>query len=120
MSVERIIRLKDKTCDCCGNVLELMEALARLEAFSRERQRHTESVATLLPRLEAGRADPGEVRRLRGHLPNWIQETERHKKELSRLLLRRFHPSEVDEFIGDRLLIAERLTDYLQGVLRRG
>jgi hypothetical protein len=34
--------------------------------------------------------------------------------------LRRFHSAEVDEFISDRLLIAERLIAYLQGVLRRG
>jgi len=102
------------------DVLELLEALARLEAFGRERQRCTESIASLLPRLESGRADPAEVRRLRSHLPNWIQEIERQKKELARLLLRRFHPSEVDEFVGDRLTIAERLIGYLQGILRRG
>jgi len=101
------------------DVLELLEALARLEAFNRERQRHTETIATLLPRLEAGRADPAEIRRLRGHLPNWAQEIDRHKKELSRLLLRRFHKDEVDEFINDRLLIAERLIGYLQNILRR-
>lgn len=101
------------------DVLELMEALARLETFNRERQRHTETIATMLPRLEAGNADPGEVRRLRGHLPNWTQEIERHKKELARLLLRRFHKDEVDEFINDRLLVAERLAGYLQVVLRR-
>jgi hypothetical protein len=102
------------------DVLELMEALARLEAFGRERQRYTESIATLLPRLETGRADPAEIRRLRGYLPNWIQEIDRQKKELARLLLRRFHSSEVDEFISDRLLIAERLIAYLQGIVRRG
>jgi hypothetical protein len=102
------------------DVLELLEALARLEDFGRERQRFTELIASLLPRLESGRADPAEVRRLRGHLPVWIREIDRQKEELTRLLLRRFHFSEVDEFVSDRLLIAERLIHYVQSILRRG
>jgi hypothetical protein len=101
------------------DVLEILEALARLEVFSRERQKQTERIAALLPRLETGRADPAQVRLLRSKLPGWQQELEVLRRELARLLLRRFHKEEVDDFLQDRLLIAERFLAYLQNLLKR-
>jgi hypothetical protein len=69
--------------------------------------------------LETGRADPAQVRLLRSKLPGWQQELEVLRRELARLLLRRFHKEEVDDFLQDRLLIAERFLAYLQNLLKR-
>jgi hypothetical protein len=101
------------------DVLELLELLAALECFARERQRTTELVAASLPRLERGCADPALVLQLKSRLPGLLQELERLRNELSRSLLKRFDQEEVEEFIQDRLLVSEWLLAYLQTALKR-
>ena len=101
------------------DVLELLEFLAALDSFTRERQRLTEIVAASLGRLDRGTADPALVEQLSARLPGLLQELERLRRELARNLLRRFHKDEVEEFIQDRLLSAEWMLGYLQNLLKR-
>ncbi|MCK6472663.1 MAG: beta-N-acetylhexosaminidase [Planctomycetes bacterium] len=101
------------------DVLELLELLAEFELLEQARKNYTEHVAGLLPQLEAGRADPVEVRKIKDEAPNMTKEIERLRRDLTRALLKRFHRDEVDEFVTDRLLINERLVGYVQNLLRR-
>lgn len=101
------------------DVLELLELLAQLDMLADRRKVETERLAAMLPRLEAGTADPAALAQLRAELPGALREVERLQRELSRALLRRFDKQEVDEFIQDRLLICTRFLEYLQMLARR-
>ena len=69
--------------------------------------------------MEAGCADPVRVQELRGRLPQLMRQIEHLHRDLARVLLKRFHKSEVEEFIQNRLLICERLIGQLQVLLKR-
>ncbi|MCZ7644195.1 MAG: beta-N-acetylhexosaminidase [Planctomycetota bacterium] len=101
------------------DVLELLELLGSLEVLNERRKEETERLAAILPKLEAGTADPSAVNKLRAELPQAFREVERLEKELSRALSKRFHKQEVDEFILDRLLLCTRFLEYLQLLTQR-
>ena len=101
------------------DVLELLELLAGLEQLAHDRRVCFESLAGHLPSLELGRADPSRVRDLKSKAAAFAKEIDRLRKELARVLLKRFHKDEVDEFIQDRLLVCDRLVEHLQNLLKR-
>jgi hypothetical protein len=101
------------------DVLELLELFADLSMLSKERRAHVERVGGMLLQLEAGCADPGQVRTLKAEVPALSRQIEHLHRDLSRVLLKRFHKSEVEEFIQNRLLICERFLGHLQVLLKR-
>jgi hypothetical protein len=101
------------------DILELLELFADLTTLTKERKAHVERVGGMLLQLEAGCADPRQVRELKGRLPALTRQIEHLHRDLSRVLLKRFHKTEVEEFIQNRLLICERFLGQLQVLLKR-
>jgi hypothetical protein len=101
------------------DILELLELLCALQAVASDRGRWAEEVAAQLSRLEAGCADPAFVHRQRKQIPLLLQEYARLRKELARVLQKQFAPEEIEEFLQDRCLAAERALTWLQELLKR-
>lgn len=101
------------------DVLEFLELAALLEVLNHERKAFTEQAGAMLPALEMGRAIADLVPRMKGKMPGWSRQIEYLRKELTRVLLKRFHKDEVDEFVQDRLLVSERLYNHLSNLLKR-
>jgi hypothetical protein len=101
------------------DVLEFLELAALLEVLNHERKSFTEQAGAMLASLESGRAISDLVSKLKTRMPGWSRQIEYLRKEFARVLLKRFHKDEVDEFIQDRLLISERLYNHLSNLLKR-
>jgi len=114
-----IIAQQKKYANRNREVLDLLEQLAWLEVLIHERKRYTEEAGAMLTSLETGKYVADVAWRLKAKVPQYTKRLESVQQNLSALLLKRFHPAEVNEFLQDRLLLCKRMLMQLQDLLRR-
>ncbi|MCX7804473.1 MAG: beta-N-acetylhexosaminidase [Planctomycetota bacterium] len=117
-SIEALEKAK-RSAKRSRDILELLEYIGRLRVHEAKCGALVENASRLLHYLESGAADPLRARSLLAEVNSLREAGENMKRELGRILSRRFYKTEVDELIASRFLFFDRLADAATALLKK-